>query len=383
MERLWTRPFVQMTVGMFFLFTAFYLALPTLPLYIKQLGGNDSHVGLAMGAFSLTAVLFRPVVGGLLDRYGRRPFVLWGMAVFALAMFLYGWAGGIAALLVLRVVHGVGWASSTTAVGTVITDIIPVARRGEGMGWYGLAMTVSMALGPMAGIWLMETYAARGLFLSATGLSVLALALAVATPMPFKASGGAGRLAVYEPALLPISVAIAFLTVAYGGIVTFLPLFAASIQVNAGIFFLVYAVVLTLVRPVAGRLSDLHGEAAVIVPATGMAALALLVLSMARGMAGLVGAAVLYGIGFGAAQPSLQAATVRLVPGGRTGVANASFFTAFDLGISVGSVALGWVSQLLGYQALFLASAASAAMSLLVFALYVRGSLRRPVSLEA
>jgi MFS family permease len=61
---------------MFFLFTAFYMLFPTLPLFIKQMGGNETQVGLAMGAFMLTAVIFRPFVGGLLDRFGRRPFIL-------------------------------------------------------------------------------------------------------------------------------------------------------------------------------------------------------------------------------------------------------------------------------------------------------------------
>jgi MFS family permease len=73
MERLWTRPYVLMIAGTFVLFTAFYALYPTLPLFIKQLGGNSGHVGLAMGVFMLASVVFRPIVGGLLDRFGRRP----------------------------------------------------------------------------------------------------------------------------------------------------------------------------------------------------------------------------------------------------------------------------------------------------------------------
>ena len=69
MDRLWTRPYLLMITGTFVLFTSFYMLYPTLPLFIKQLGGNDAHVGLAMGAFMLTSVVFRPIVGGLLDRF--------------------------------------------------------------------------------------------------------------------------------------------------------------------------------------------------------------------------------------------------------------------------------------------------------------------------
>ena len=65
MERIWTKSFMLVTLGTLFLFTAFYMLYPTLPLFITQMGGNEAHVGLAMGAFMLAAVLFRPIVGGL------------------------------------------------------------------------------------------------------------------------------------------------------------------------------------------------------------------------------------------------------------------------------------------------------------------------------
>jgi hypothetical protein len=137
-----------MTVGMFFLFTAFYLLLPTLPQFIKQMGGNEAQVGLAAGAFMLSAVIFRPIVGGLLDRFGRRPFIVWGLLLFILAMYMYNWIGGIVVLMGLRILHGISWAVSTTAIITAVTDMIPSARRGEGMGWFGMAMTLAMANRP-------------------------------------------------------------------------------------------------------------------------------------------------------------------------------------------------------------------------------------------
>ncbi|NHN35656.1 MFS transporter, partial [Paenibacillus sp. S3N08] len=92
MERLWTKPFILMTIGNLFLFNAFYMLYPTLPLFIKQMGGNESQVGLAMGA-----------------------------------------VGGIVVLMGLRILHGMSWAVSTTATITAITDMIPSTRRGEGM----------------------------------------------------------------------------------------------------------------------------------------------------------------------------------------------------------------------------------------------------------
>ncbi len=99
MERLWTKSYILMIIGMFFLFTAFYMLYPTLPLFIKERGGNESQVGLEMGAFMLSSVTFRPFVGGLLDRFGRRPFIVWGLLFFAVAMYMYNWIGGIVVLM--------------------------------------------------------------------------------------------------------------------------------------------------------------------------------------------------------------------------------------------------------------------------------------------
>ncbi|WNC14217.1 MFS transporter [Brevibacillus brevis] len=379
MERLWTKTFIQMMAGMLILFTGFYLLLPTFPLFIKELGGSDAHVGLAAGVFTLTAVVFRPFVGGLLDRYGRRPFMLWGMVFFAVSMYLYDWVGSIAVMLALRVLHGASWAFSTTAVSTSVTDIIPTTRRGEGMGWFGMAMTLAMAIGPMLGVWVLQNSSFHGLFLLATALSVAALILVFATKTPFTPKAGAKKMGIFEKALWPVTVSLFFLAVAYGGITTFVPLFAASIQINSGTFFLVYALALTLARPFAGKLSDRLGEANVIVPSLVLTVASLLVLSFANGLFGVIVAALLYGLGFGSAQPALQAANLRLAPPEKRGVATASFMTAFDLGIGAGSIALGWVSQYTGYGVLFTVCAVSVAISALLFLAFAKRKLAQRV----
>ena len=376
MERLWTKSFILMTVGMFFLFTAFYMLFPTLPLFIKQMGGNETQVGLAMGAFMLTAVIFRPFVGGLLDRFGRRPFIIWGLLLFAVAMYMYNWIGGIGVLMALRILHGGSWALSTTAILTAVTDMIPSARRGEGMGWFSMSMTLAMAIGPLFGLWVTQNLSYDALFLFSVGLSTAALFLMLGANMPFQPQLVPRRIEFFEKSVLPITASIFFLFLAYGGIISFVSLFADSIQVNSGTFFLVYAATLVLIRPIAGKLSDRYGEAFVIVPSLVTTILALIVLSFSTGLFGLLASAVLYGIGFGSAQPALQAATIRIVRPDRAGVANASFSTATDLGIGLGSILLGWVSQNTSYQMLFTISAVSVVFSLLMFTFFVKRLLK-------
>ncbi|MBD1379881.1 MFS transporter [Metabacillus arenae] len=376
MERLWTKSFILMTLGMLFLFTAFYMLYPTLPLFIKEMGGNESQVGLAMGTFMLSAVIFRPIVGGLLDRFGRSPFIVWGLLLFAVAMYMYDWVGGIAVLMGLRILHGMTWALSTTAILTAITDMIPSNRRGEGMGWSGMAMTLAMAVGPMFGLLVTQSFSYHALFLFATCLSVAALLMTFGAKMPFRPQLGGRGIEFFEKSVLPATASVFFLFIAYGGITTFVPLFADSIDVNSGTFFLVYAATLILIRPIAGKLSDRYSETFVIVPALVITISALIALSFSTGLFGVLFSAVLYGIGFGSAQPALQAATISLVRPDRTGVANASFTTATDLGIGLGAIMLGWVSQYTSYQVLFTVSAVSVAFSLLMFTFFVKRLLK-------
>ncbi|NRF96109.1 MFS transporter [Paenibacillus frigoriresistens] len=383
MERLWTKPFTLMTIGNLFLFNAFYMLYPTLPPFIKQIGGSQSQVGLAMGAFALSAVIFRPLVGGLLDRFGRRPFIVWGLLLFILAMYMYDWVGGIVVLIGLRILHGMSWAISTTATITAITDMIPSSRRGEGMGWFSTSMTLAMAIGPMFGIWVSQNLSYSALFLIAVVFSAAALLLTLGANTPYRPQMGGRRIELYEKSVLPVAASVFFLFIAYGGITTFVPLFADSIQVNSGAFFLAFAAALALSRPISGKLSDRYGEMFVIVPALVITICALVVLSLSTDLIGVIVSAVLYGIGFGSAQPALQAATIRLARSDRKGVANATISTANDLGIGLGAIMLGWVSQYTSYQVLFAVSAVSVAFSLILFTFFMKRLLKNKPSLNA
>jgi len=368
MERLWTRSFILLSAGSLFLFTAFYLLVPTLPLYVKELGGTESHVGLAVGLFTLTGVVLRPFIGGFLDRYGRRMFLISGMAVFVLAMWLYNGVGGVLALLILRMFHGTGWAISTTAGGTVAADLIPASRRGEGMGWFGMAMTVAMAVGPMLGVSVLERGSFTGLFYLATALSAFSLLFFLIARIPDVRPGTARAFVFFDKSVLPVSIPTFFLAAAYGGVITYLPLFAESIRVNVGAFFLVFAAALTASRPLAGKLADRYGEGRVIVPMLMLTAVSLVVLCFSSGLAGIIASAILFGIGFGSAQPAMQAANLRLCPEDKRGVASASFMTAFDLGIGLGAMIMGWVSEQSSYETLFAVGAASVCVAVSTFA---------------
>lgn len=282
-------------------------------------------------------------------------------------------------MLGLRVLHGLSWAVSSTSIMTAATDTIATTRRGEGMGWFSTSMTLAMAIGPLLGIWVIENLSYRALFLFAVILSGITLLLIIGIKTSFQAKSTARKIELFEVSVLSVATSVFFLFIAYGGITTFVPLFADSIQVNSGAFFLAFAATLALSRPVSGKLADRFGESIVIIPALAFTVLALLVLGFSTNLIGILVSAVLYGIGFGSAQPALQAALLRLSRSDRKGVANATLATAADLGIGIGAIILGWISQNWSYQALFAVSAVSVVFSMLLFVFFVKRLLNNAI----
>ena len=182
------------------------------------------------------------------------------------------------------------------------------------------------------------------------------------TRAPYQAKPSAGRIQLVEKSVLPVTVAI-FFWLSLTGNYNLPPAVCRVHPGQSGNLFPGVRRRSYLDSAFAGKLSDRFGEAAVIIPSLIVTAGALIVLSLSSGLPGLIIAAILYGIGFGSAQPALQAATLRIAPEDRRGAANASFMTAFDFGIGLGAILLGLVSERIGYAYLFAVTAVSVVVS--------------------
>ena len=147
-DKIFTRDFVLIWIANFFIFLGFQMTLPTIPIFIDTLGGSEQMIGLIVGVFTFSALLFRPYAGHALESKGRGVVYLFGLSLFVLSVGSFGFLTSIAMLIVMRIIQGVGWGFSTTASGTIATDLIPPKRRGEGMGYYGLSGNLALAIGP-------------------------------------------------------------------------------------------------------------------------------------------------------------------------------------------------------------------------------------------
>lgn len=369
-EKIWSRDFVLILMSNFFIFLGFQMTLPTIPLFVEKLGGNDQLIGIVVGIFTFSALLLRPYAGHMLETKGRRFVYLTGLAIFVLSVGSFGFVNSLIFLFVLRIVQGFGWGFSTTASGTIATDLIPAKRRGEGMGYFGLSGNIALAFGPTLGLALAGVISFKLLFLicALLGLAALVLSSRINYKQAEKQSVPLKRWDIYEKSALRPSFLLFFITVTFGGIASFLPIYSAQKGIG-GIhwYFLLFAIALMISRTFAGRLYDQRGHQAVFLPGAVLILAAMFLLAWLPNSMIMYIAAIFYGLGFGSVQPALQAWSVKEAPVNRRGMANATFFSFFDLGVGIGAMVFGQIAHLFGYSSIYMTAAGSVGISILLY----------------
>ena len=369
-EKIWSRDFVLILMSNFFIFLGFQMTLPTIPLFVEKLGGNDQLIGIVVGIFTFSALLLRPYAGHMLETKGRRFVYLTGLAIFVLSVGSFGFVNSLIFLFVFRIVQGFGWGFSTTASGTIATDLIPAKRRGEGMGYFGLSGNIALAFGPTLGLALAGVISFKLLFLicALLGLTALVLSSRISYKQAEKQSVPLKRWDIYEKSALRPSFLLFFITVTFGGIASFLPIYSAQKGIS-GIhwYFLLFAIALMISRTFAGRLYDQRGHQAVFLPGAVLILAAMFLLAWLPNSLIMYIAAILYGLGFGSVQPALQAWSVKEAPANRRGMANATFFSFFDLGVGIGAMVFGQIAHLFGYSSIYMTAAGSVGISILLY----------------
>lgn len=374
-QPLWTKDFLLIFTANLLVFISFYCLLPTLPLFVTDYLGSDvSAVGYIFGFFALAAVIARPLAGFAVDTTGRKVVLFISLLLLSAAIAIYNIATTVLVLFIIRMFHGLCWGFATTAAGTVATDIVPAARRGEGIGYYGLSNTFAMAAGPALGLVIVSHTSFTVLF---TGSSLLAAAALICVlAITFKETAAKHtqqpveiRLTtLFETRVLIYAVITFFIAILYSSIISFVTLLGKELAIaNPGSYFLAYASTLILSRPYAGKALDSSGPKTIM--AIGFAALAssFLLLFFAAGYVGFILSGLCLGIGFGIVQPTTLALAINRVEPLRRGAANGTIFTAFDLGVGLGSILLGLLSEYAGLATMYLVCALLVIIPLVLF----------------
>lgn len=368
---LWSKNFITVLISHFFLLFGFQLLLPTIPLFASGFSSSESFIGLTAGLFTISSVLVRPISGSFLDRKGRRLVLSLSLLTFIASAFSYTLVTGLGAFLVLRFIHGLGWGSSNTASDTVATDNIPFERFGEGMGYFGLSMTLGMVLGPATGMFIATTLGYKSLFYTSSLLVLLGLI--ISQTIEYKVTGVKKKdealfvpdKEVLEPALL-----MALITISYGTLMGFIPLYALLQGIgNIGPFFTVYALAMLVTRPFLGRLIDSHGFDFTVIPGISLVFIAMLFIGLTFSPSSYLIIALVYGTGFGACLLSFQTMAIKNMPPEKRGGANALFYVGFDGGMTIGSILFGYIASQLGYSNMYLITLLPAGLALLGYLL--------------
>jgi MFS family permease len=356
----------------FFFFASFQWIYATLPGFVQSIGGDLVQVGLATGIFALSAVAARPVVGRLADRWGRKPLLLAGATLFALAPACYALVASVWPFMAIRVVHGIGLAAFTTAYTAFVADLAPPAQRGETIGLAGVTSNLGLLFMPALGAMALAQWGYAPHFLAAAGVAAVGVVLILSVTEPKRdrpdpANVRLGAVLRLRPVWVA-ALASTGLAVAHGVTLSFMaPLATERGLTAAGAYFSAFAATLMPAQVLAGWLSDRIGRRAVAAPGLAVAALATAWLAVARSDAALLAAGAALGLSWGLVRVGLDTAVVDAVPAESRGTAIGLLYTCFDAGVGVGAFGLGVAAQQYGYATAFGLAAAWAAVALAAY----------------
>ncbi len=379
---LWNKNFIQCCISYFLMNISFYMLMPTMPVYlVEELGIDTSEVGIALSSYTIGLLCVRPFSGYIVDVFSRKPLYLLSFILFAGMFGGYFFAASVLTVMAVRFIQGGFMGLTSVAGNTIAIDVIPSQRRGEGMGFYGLTVNLSMSLAPLFAV---AFYGAHG-FHPLVGVS---LALAVAGVFSVSMIQYPKREKVERPSFsldrfilvkaLPAALSYMLVAIPYGMIISFVVLYGREINVpDPGYFFIFFAGGVGVARLVSGRLVDRGKIHHVAISAIISLAISFAVFALWHVQAAFFVCALAIGLSFGVCVPAFQCLFVNVAPHHLRGTATSTYLTSFDLGVGIGTLATGFISSWFSLAAAYLVGAVCCLLSLVVYIFLTRPSYDR------
>lgn len=375
-ERLWNSEYIKIMINNFGMYFAFYLLTPLLPLYLyDSFGTTKDVIGLVLSGYTITAMMFRPFSGFLVDAFSRKKMLMIFLFVYFIFFGGYLFASSLLLFAIVRTLHGMPFGASTVACSTVAIDVLPSSRRNEGIGFYGLSNNLATAIAPTVGIYIYhKTHDFSILFwiaFIAAGLGMLAASTIKIKERPLKRSG---KLLSLDRFFLTrgwaIAVNLIFFGFCYGVLSNYLAIYGREqlgITSGTGTFFMILSIGLILSR-LQGSKSlrkgniTLNATEGIIISTAGY----LLFVAYPH-MLGYYLSAFLIGFGNGHMYPAHQNMMINVAHNNERGTANSSVLTAWDVGQGLGILFGGIVAEHFGYTSAFWMIAIVHGLGLLCF----------------
>ena len=381
MEKLWNRNYCKVMAANFALFFAFYVLTPLLPLYLSEhFGATKDVIGLVLSGYTVMTLLIRPFSGYVVDSFSRKKVLMICFGTFSIFFAGYLAASTLLLFMIVRTLHGGPFGALTVSNSTVAIDVLPSSRRTEGIGYYGLSNNLAMALAPTIGIFVYRlTQNFELLFWLALIVACLGWLVDATVKLPErdiqknKTKLSLDRFFLTQGWLLGVNmVAFGF---CFGVLSNYLAIYGKEvlgITGGTGTYFMLCSVGLILSRLQGGRalrkgrLTHNASEGVVI------SLIGYTLFILMPGWVGYYGSALLIGLGNGHMWPAFQNMTINVAHNNQRGTANSTILISWDIGMGLGILLGGVISELFGYAAAFWTVAAVNAAGVACFFLVTK-----------
>ena len=375
MERLWNRNYIKVMTANFSLFFAFYVLTPLLPLYLSEhFGATKDVIGLVLSGYTITALLFRPFSGYVVDTFPRKTVLMISFGAFAIFFAGYLAASTLLLFMIVRTLHGGPFGALTVANSTAAIDVLPSSRRTEGIGYYGLSNNLAMAIAPTVGIFIYKfTDSFQLLFWIALIVACLGWLVDATVKLPSKeivrnkSKLSMDRFFLVRGWLLGLNmVAFGF---SFGVLSNYLAIYGKEVMGitgGTGTYFMLCSIGLILSRLQGGKALregrvTFNAGSGMAISLVGYTLFILMptvssLLTLHSSLlvnTGYYGSALLIGLGNGHMWPAFQNMTINVATNSQRGTANSTILISWDIGMGLGILVGGIISELIGYGAAF------------------------------
>lgn len=382
-DRLVTPSYCFILAANFLLYFGFWLLIPVLPFYLSEVfSAGNSTIGIILSCYTVAALCIRPFSGYFLDSFARKPLYLMAYFIFMTMFAGYIIAGSLTLFILFRIIQGVSFGMVTVGGNTVVIDIMPSSRRGEGLGYYGLSNNIAMAVGPMSGLFLHDAgMSFTTIFCCSLGSCMAGFVCASLVKTPYKPPVKREPISLDRFILLkgiPAGISLLLLSIPYGMTTNYVAMYAKQIGINAttGFFFTFMAIGMAISRIFSGKIVDMGKITQVISAGLYLVVFSFFLLSACVYLINwndmlctvvFFAVALLLGVGFGIMFPAYNTLFVNLAPNSQRGTATSTYLTSWDVGIGIGMLTGGYIAEVSTFDKAYLFGACLTIVSMLYF----------------
>ena len=382
-DKLVTSSYCFILAANFLLYFGFWLLIPVLPFYLSEVfSAGNSTIGIILSCYTVAALCIRPFSGYFLDSFARKPLYLMAYFIFMTMFAGYIIAGSLTLFIMFRIIQGVSFGMVTVGGNTVVIDIMPSSRRGEGLGYYGLSNNIAMAVGPMSGLFLHDAgMSFTTIFCCSLGSCMAGFVCASLVKTPYKPPVRREPISLDRFILLkgiPAGISLLLLSITYGMTTNYVAMYAKQIGINAttGFFFTFMAIGMAISRIFSGKIVDRGKITQVISAGLYLVVFSFFLLSACVYLISwnnmvctivFFSVALLLGVGFGIMFPAYNTLFVNLAPNSQRGTATSTYLTSWDVGIGIGMLTGGYIAEVSTFDKAYLFGACLTIVSMLYF----------------